>query len=162
MGADMMVAIAAAPRFTAAAQRELSRLTVDAERVKQYDTWVTVMAEVAIERMRGNDLDADDFEWHEDYLYDDPDHIYPQAQLHAWAAESIRRLFRNQRQVSTIDIGGRSWWITGGLSWGDIPTDAWNPIEMLYRYNLFELRVTVPEIRAAIRKIEGPQPVIEE
>lgn len=161
MGADMMIAKARAPRFTAAAQRELTRVLADARRAGVPNTYGTVMGQVAADRMAGNEIDPDDFSWHDEYVYDDPDHVYPQAQLQRWAATAVRQVFTNHREVAQSDFDGTEWLITGGLSWGDAPTEVFNAVEILDAYRIFDRQVTVVELLDAIRKLEGPQPVIE-
>lgn len=162
MGADMMIAAARAPRFTGAAKRELARVLADAVRSGIPNSWGRIVGEIAADRVVGNSIDPEDFSWHEEYLYDDPEHIYPEGQLQRWAAAAVRRVFERPREWEIAGFDGSEWLITGGLSWGDTPTDIFNEVGILDAYRIFNTRITVGEVLAAVRKIEGPQPVVEE
>lgn len=167
MGADLAIAIAAAPRFNIAASREVARITADyvATNTQAYGystPYLVIAAEVGVARLAAMTLYPGSFEWHEDYLYDDPEHVYPQPQLQAWAAELVRGIFGPRRDTTTITIAGRDYLITGGMTWGDEPTDSFRGIEFLDDLDVFGKIITLAEVRAAVAKIEGPQPVIEE
>jgi hypothetical protein len=170
MGSDMMIAVTRAPRFNAAATREYARIMADrnASRkdgryvVADFELWSHVAMHVGGERSKGNEIDAEDFDWREDYLYDDPEHVYPEAQLQRWFAEALRDVFLNhRREVTELTLDGTDWLATGGGSWGDVPTEVYNQIVLLDRYRIFYRLITVVELRAAIRALEKPQPIIE-
>lgn len=171
MGSDMMIMLARAPRFNAAAERELVKLNAERNASRKdgryvladRDLYSALVTHVGIARASVLDLDPDDFSWHEEYLYDDPDHVYPEAQLHRWFGNAIRDVFHNyRRQVTEISPDGVTWLATGGGSWGDVPTDVYQPIAMLDIYGIFNKPITVTELRAAIRALEAPQQVVTE
>jgi hypothetical protein len=156
-----------------AATREWVRLVADQTAARRaggvvldpYVSWSEVMTRIGIARigrLPAGSINPEDFAHREDYLYDDPEHVYPDAQLEAWLADAIREAFAHPREVAEVSLDGRNWLITGGMSWGDAPTDSYEPIVTLETYRIFHRAVNLTELRAAIAAIEGPQPVIEE
>lgn len=53
------------------------------------------------------------------------------------------------REISTLLIDGTWWMATGGMSGGDLPTDAYEPISLIDAYKVTEKPITVAEISAA-------------
>jgi len=73
---------------------------------------------------------------HADYLEDDCIYLrLDETNEDALARyqEEIRRVFngRYNRQIGHLHIGGISYFITGGISWGDDPTDSFNILSVL-------------------------------
>lgn len=56
------------------------------------------------------------------------------ASLHA----ALDELAGYRRDVAELDFGGRPYWVTGGMSWGDTPTDAFEWIAALGWIGLYE------------------------
>lgn len=75
----------------------------------------------------------------------------------AAVARTIREQLHNavdvvtghNREISTLLIDGIWWMATGGMSGGDLPTDAYEPISLVDAYKLTEKPITVSEISAA-------------
>jgi hypothetical protein len=61
------------------------------------------------------------------------------AALHA----ELDRLFRYPEDVAVVTINGRNYWATGGLSWGDAPTDAYSILNVFAQLGLFDEPVRV-------------------
>lgn len=53
------------------------------------------------------------------------------------------------REISTLLIDSTWWMATGGMSGGDLPTDAYEPISLIDAYKVTEKPITVAEISAA-------------
>jgi len=43
-----------------------------------------------------------------------------------------------RRDVTTMQFAGHDYWLTGGMSWGETPTDAYERIAALDRIGLYE------------------------
>lgn len=75
----------------------------------------------------------------------------------AAVARTIREQLHNavdavtgrNREISTLLIDGTWWMATGGMSGGDLPTDAYEPISLIDAYKVTEKPITVAEISAA-------------
>lgn len=172
MGSDMIVAFAKAPRFNAAAQRLIDTIVREREVtikilgvesvIRSDEMYAQILTTIGRARAaRIGHLSASDFEWHDDYLYDDPEHVYPQAQLHRWLDQAIENVLRS-REVSWVSPYGLAMLVTGGPSWGDSPTEIYDELVLIGNLGIFDRIITVGELRAALWSLEKPQPVIEE
>ena len=80
----------------------------------------------------------DDLEWLTERLgiADCPDQDDPEAPARSDLAREIRRaphsaldvLLDGPRDVADAQFGGRRYWVTGGMSWGDSPTDSFDAV----------------------------------
>jgi len=54
------------------------------------------------------------------------------AEMRGDAHAALEDLFNQRRRdVDELLLDGTWWWVTGGMSWGDDPTDAWGGFTML-------------------------------
>lgn len=67
------------------------------------------------------------------------------AQLH----NAVDVVTGRNREISTLLIDGTWWMATGGMSGGDLPTDAYEPISLIDAYKVTEKPITMSEISAA-------------
>lgn len=121
MGADMLLAIAASPRMTSGG----SDASVD----------------VLCTRVKGRAAAAASEGNLETELYPElfEDSSGRAADL---AADALTSWLRNggleSREVAHVRIGGREYIATGGLSWGDSPTDAFSYVSLLDDIHAFD------------------------
>lgn len=66
-------------------------------------------------------------------------------QLHA----AVDVVTGRNREISTLMIDDTWWMATGGMSGGDLPTDAYEPISLIDAYKVTEKPITASEISAA-------------
>ncbi|QGZ16774.1 hypothetical protein PBI_DEWDROP_127 [Microbacterium phage Dewdrop] len=57
---------------------------------------------------------------------------------------------RANNEVTELYLSDRIWLVSGGMSSGDEPTDAYAPIQRLEDAQIFEEEVTIDELRAAV------------
>lgn len=58
--------------------------------------------------------------------------------LRAALHQALTELLGYRRDVTSMDFGGRCYWLTGGMSWGDTPTDSYEWIAALNWIGLFD------------------------
>ncbi|MBN9605007.1 MAG: hypothetical protein J0G30_00135 [Actinomycetales bacterium] len=141
MGADLLLTSMAAPHLegspTARIGDELAA-RVGHQRIDQFD--LAAWADLDLEELA---LNLGIREWQDP---DDPQpEQYPaaardqlvqdvRAALHA----ALEAVVGYRRDVAEMQFGGRYYWITGGMSWGDTPTEAYEAIAALNWIGLFE------------------------
>ena len=117
MGADMLLAIAASPRMTSGGS--------DAS----VDVLCTRVKERAAAAASEGDLETE--------LYQDRS-----GRVADLAADALTSWLRSggleSRDVAHVRIGGREYIATGGLSWGDAPTDAFSYVSLLNDIHAFD------------------------
>ena len=121
MGADMLLAIAASPLTN----REGMEASVDAMCTRVRERAVSAFAE--------GDLDA---EFYPELLEEGCGEVaeIAAAALSNWIEGGGLR----SREVAHLWIGGREYIATGGLSWGDAPTDAFSFVSLLGDIQAFD------------------------
>ena len=121
MGADMLLAIAASPQTASG----VSDASVDAMCARGREAAAAAFAE--------GDLEA---EFYPELLEEG---IGEAADLAAAAITSwIEGGGLHSREVAYVRIGGRAYIATGGLSWGDSPTDAFSYVSLLGDIHAFD------------------------
>lgn len=121
MGADMLLAIAASPQ-TASEGSDAS-----------FDALCTRVRERAVAAFAEGDLEA---EFYQELLEEGCGEA---AELAAAALASwIEGGGLHSREVAHLRIGGRAYIATGGLSWGDAPTDAFIYVSLLGDIQAFD------------------------
>lgn len=61
----------------------------------------------------------------------------------------------HNRETVEFELGGRTYVFSGGLSWGDPPTDAYEQIELLDQSGVTSKIITLEEAESALAKIEA-------
>lgn len=145
MGADMTLAVARAPWFASNVS------------ITQDKRWPAILHQ-AEERINAYPIDHFD----EDFLEDFVDTQYSgDLDLTDPTPETLLGIFRSimisklrsfatvhvaadttyltlPRDVTTLTVNGEEYWVTGGLTWGDPPTDSFWFIEALEEIQLFD------------------------
>ena len=106
-----------------------------------------------VDRLTPADLDGHDWSefltWHDDLVgFDGRPRIDDLQRIYREAIDALEQALSSSREVSARLICG--WWLyfTGGMSWGDSPTDAYEAITWWDEYN--EGGPFAPRILAAI------------
>lgn len=94
------------------------------------------------------ELDA----WEEDED-NEPDLDKARGVARAALHSELDRLFRAPSDVAIITIEGRSYWVTGGLSWGDAPTDCYSILNVMNQLGVFDTPLIVQTL--------NEEPVVE-
>ena len=51
-----------------------------------------------------------------------------------------------RRDVVELQVDGKHYWFTGGMSWGDTPTDSFDEVDLIGIVGLFDQPITAAEI----------------
>lgn len=136
MGADMMIAIVAAPKYP----KELPPAKVLFEFEHRAAQAVEALnLDEAIGRLDDRGLDVpsredEDGERLDDLAYEKRVH----AALAEYAKLAVRSLLtRPHREIDRIYVGGEWYLASGGMSHGDPPTDAFDQIELIAELGIF-------------------------
>jgi hypothetical protein len=122
MGADMLLAMVRAPY----AADPTTRLTVD-----QIITATTRRLDALNWTELADALDT----------FDDPGQTIRER-----AEEAVAELLGRSRDTAWITIDGKNYIVTGGLSTGDSPTDAYEHVELLDELGIWEEAITPGEL----------------
>lgn len=145
MGADLFVAVMSAPHQ---------------EGVKPWDIDRAVAERIGHERIDAYDLDGltdDDLEtlgmnlgirpWDAE----DAEALTPEAARAGLAADirealhgALTEVFGQRRDMAELGLGGRDYWVSGGMSGGDAPTDAYEWIAALDWIGVYEEPLPAP------------------
>lgn len=154
MGADFLYATAPMP-YVQPMVRQLIERWCD-EHDFHPDSLFDVYAQVGIERASRLDMEPSllsDYEMQFEMLADDGDTI--EDWVRAQVSEAVRTIVGPyRRDVSTIAFGAHAHYITGGMSWGDNPTEAFSHIEWLGSVDLFAQPITLAEARRALTALK--------
>jgi hypothetical protein len=160
MGSDMMIAVAYAPHFTATAGATLTEVLRGTEnQPMKIDLWNAVVLRIALHRIESYQADWEQFG--EYYLNDL--NIMGWAEDHLWTEQGVKDTLRKvasdlltqRRDVSDVSIAGAELWATGGMSGGDLPTDAYDLICAIHAMDLFNRVITSAEMHRAIQEVTG-------
>lgn len=55
-----------------------------------------------------------------------------------WAQDVLAALNRGYRTCTTMTLGGQTYLFSGGLSWGDDPSDEWTAVGIVGELGLFD------------------------
>lgn len=76
--------------------------------------------------------------WQEDVPSTEPERARWREQVRETLHYALAELLGGRRDVACLLFGGRPYWLTGGMSWGDTPTDAFEWIAALEHIALFD------------------------
>lgn len=141
MGADMMVAIAKEPRMSDAARAWCEELPLSAEEI------VKIEQRVMLERVSRLEISETEVaDWGHLVDEDDPGAA---AVLRALLEQAAVELAEGRRDVTSVVINKTRWMVTGGMSWGDTPTDAYDMVAAIDSFRVTERAFSMPEVEAA-------------
>ncbi|WP_449406956.1 hypothetical protein [Microbacterium maritypicum] len=137
----MMVAIAKEPRMSDAAKAWCEGLPLSIEEI------VKIEQRVMLERVSRLEIsDTEVANWGHLIDEDDPGAA---AALRALLERAVVELAEGRRDVTSVFINKTWWMVTGGLSWGDTPTDAYDLIVAVDGFRITERAMSLPEVEAA-------------
>ena len=72
-------------------------------------------------------------------------------QIKQKAIEAVRALVQDSGpdDIAVMTMHGQSYWITGGMSWGDTPTDSFLLVTLLDALDIYDDPITADEVLAA-------------
>lgn len=141
MGADMTMAIAKESHLSAGAKAWCDEhlLSTDARTALELQALLARVDRLAISQDTVDNL--------EHLIPEDPE---PNAEtLRAATRDAVIALNGHRRDVTSVYIANAWWLATGGLSWGDTPTDAYDMVMLIGELEITERAVTLPEIKTA-------------
>lgn len=121
MGADLFITAVRAPRYTDGDLVELADLpAVTAARIADYHTDAGTVRRI-----------ADTLDLNEDRVLI--------VQIRELLTDAVAQIARNGRdELTTLTLDGTVWLLTGGLSWGDEPTEVYDAVNLIDLAGLFE------------------------
>jgi hypothetical protein len=142
MGADLLIAGMAAPwhwgrapwEYQEDIAREVGHRRIDAFPLEHHQELVDELAQNL-----GLDDDATGHG-----AEDDAEQQALISRIRGALHEALNEVLGERRDVSAIEFGGRTYWLTGGLSWGDSPTEAFDAIAALDSIKLFDEPIPTP------------------
>ena len=157
MGADMTIAICRDIHYSKPAQRWLGERLVDRTNhglsMQRSAALTNLLAEariLALDPLPNNYEDL--FFWHSTF-YDRADEAteptFTDDEVREMIRDGVAQVFESWRDTTTLFIDNKYWIATGGLSWGDPPTEAYDPVGMLDGLRLFDKAITIAELRVA-------------
>ncbi|KDA04629.1 hypothetical protein DC31_05935 [Microbacterium sp. CH12i] len=137
----MTIAIAKDSRLSAGATSWCDEHSLDA------DARTALELRALLARVDHLEISQDTVDDLEHLLPEDPE---PSAEtLRAATRDAVIALNGYRRDVTSVFIA-KTWWLaTGGLSWGDTPTDAYDLILLVSELEVTERAVSLAEIKAA-------------
>ena len=79
------------------------------------------------------------------YNYGDELEDDDQTDYLARAIEDLSWVYGESRETTLLRIEGKDYVVSGGMSWGDYPTDAYRPLDVISELGVTELTFT-PEV----------------
>lgn len=156
MGSDMMVAMTYAPAMTESAGRLLleflGKVADEDVYVEDYtgrELWRALVTRRIQDLQFDHELVGECIEFNFDIDVNEDE-----RQRAAILEATIRVVVERNREVTQIIAGKRPLIVTGGMSSGDWPTDAWGDIVLMDAAGVFKAPVTVHEIRRAIATVQ--------
>lgn len=148
MGADMLIAICRAPHSV-----KDKRLTGSNEILQEIKRRVDKIVPDDDNLERWADPDSfDDWDWDNYHDSDDDDERRDEqvAAYHYRLHMAARALLAHSREVTTIEIDRKYYLASGGMSWGDPPTDAYDSIALVDEAGIFDdpfpVVLTAPDV----------------
>lgn len=134
MGADMMLAMARSPH-PADGINPLSTETLVQVTTKRLDRidWQEMAASLLCEEAPGA----------------------PTAELRKLADEAAAALLQPRRDVTEITIENHAYLVSGGMSYGDAPTDAFDLIDLVDQLGVWEEAITEEELLTPPSRSDG-------
>lgn len=78
--------------------------------------------------------------WEEDYA-DELDTDEDRAKFYQYVAErvneGIKTCYSDSREGAWFSDGEKKWYVTGGMSWGDLPTDIFDNVRIMDSFQYF-------------------------
>lgn len=142
MGADMLMAIAKEPRMTAAAAAWCDSLELSTEVRAKLEERVMLDR---IERLEISETDLTNL----DYMLDGEDEAEQEAALRELLKLAVDVLAQGRRDVTSLFLHNTWWMVSGGLSWGDSPTEAYDLLTAVDATRITERAMALREIRQA-------------
>lgn len=141
MGADMSVAIAKEARMSAAAKAWCDSLELAPEVLVKIEQHVLLGR---VQRLEISETDLGDLE----HLLEEDD-AGEEAALRNLLALAVCTLAEGRRDVTTLFLHNTWWMVSGGMSWGDAPTDAYDLLTAVDAMGVTDRAMSVREVRAA-------------
>jgi hypothetical protein len=143
MGADMTVALAALPHYDDEAQTLLGMYADEHQKGAEF--WYEASRLVGIRRITELKLGDDDLM---NTIYDDDEATV--IDLRRRLQHASRDLTQRNREVAVITVAGRRYMVSGGMSWGDPPTDACDALDLIGYFDLFDEPITQQELNLVL------------
>lgn len=140
MGMDMLLALAKEPQMSPAAKAWCDSLALSPEALQEVERRV-LLARVA--RLEISEVDLE----HLDYLLEEEQES--EEALRGYLEHAVVELAGVRRDVTSVHIKGSWWMASGGPSWGDSPTDAYNLLTAVDSMRVTERSLSVREVKAA-------------
>jgi len=134
MGADMALAIARAPHYATGVDPQPSE----------------TLATIGVRRLAAIDWDsaAEDIGWRLDPELDE-DSADITGRLPGLAAEAVNAVLHPRRDIAVVTIADQEYFATGGLSWGDPPTDIFDQLDAVDALGVWDAEITAAEVAEA-------------
>lgn len=145
MGADMIITITKEPKLSeeAVAWCDARSLVADDRNTLELRALL-----LRVEQLPVTAQDTGDW-WHLLPDIDDEDDPSAVDALRGILAQAVTDLHGYRRDVTSFLIDGTWWMATGGLSWGDTPTDAYDLICLVEGFGVYEEQISPTELEAA-------------
>lgn len=148
MGADMMIAICRAPHSD-----KDQRIFHSPEVIKELTRRVNQLTPDDGDLEQWADPDSyQDWDW-DDYEESDDDDFRRQEQVDAYryrVRDAAIMLLQRSREVTSIEMGGKYYLASGGMSWGGPPTEAYDAINLVDETGVFDdpfpVVLTAPDV----------------
>lgn len=159
MGADMTVAVCRDIHYSKPAQRWLNERVPVRDELNlraRLDRLVIENRILALDPLPDNYEDL--FYWHEIYyerIEETEEPAFTPDEVHTMIRDGVNRIFEYWRDTTTLYIENKHYLVTGGLSWGDPPTEAYDPIVMVDALGLLDKPVIVAELRRGWAQLQA-------
>lgn len=142
----MTLAVARQPHYTDEAKLALAAW-IESDPKLGEDFWYIasrLVGMIRVAEMAVSDDDAIATIWDDDEMPDLVLEVRRRSQV------AVTELMQRNREVAVITIAGANYLASGGMSWGDPPTDACERIELIGYFDLFEEPITDVELTRAL------------
>lgn len=143
MGMDMLIAIAKEPRMTPAAKAWCDSLELGPEGL------VKIEQGVLLARVSRLEISESDLEHLEHLLEVGAEETAAEPALRALLELAVTTLAEGRRDVSSLFLHNTWWMVSGGPSWGDSPTDAYDLLCAVDAMGVTGRAMSVREVKAA-------------
>jgi hypothetical protein len=112
-----------------------------AEITKPKEYWLDLLGEMDDGAMAAYTKESETLiYWEEDYP-DELDTDEARAKFYQYVAErvndAIKVCYSDSREGGWFSDGEKKWYVTGGMSWGDDPTDIFNDVRIVDSFQYF-------------------------
>lgn len=140
----MLLSVARQPHYTDEGKAALAAW-IEADPKLGDDYWYTASRLVGYIRVANLKVDNDDVM---QTIFDD-DMAGP-LEVRRRLQHAVRDVMRRNREVGVVTIAGGNYLVSGGMSWGDPPTEAYDLLEFIGYFDLFEEAITEVELNYAL------------